>query len=127
MLVLNNTNTEDAVIVTLEESRTINDPYYLFVFTNTTTKEVVNHIVNSADDESNFINRFNKFTFDTSTIFDGATLGQWQYQVYEQVSSTNTDVTSLNMVECGKMVLKTTEQTIFTGYTPATTYTGYNG
>lgn len=127
MIKLSKDNSDDVVVVTLEESRTINNPYYLFVFKTGTPEVTVNHIVNSADDESDFINRFNAFTFDTSVIFANKPIGQYQYYVYEQESSTNTDVTGLTMVECGKMVLTQTADDIFTGYQPTTTYKGYNG
>jgi len=75
MIILSKDNTDDLVVVTLEESRTINNPYYLFVFKTGTPELIITHIVNSADDTSNYINRFNAFTFDTSTIFATAPLG----------------------------------------------------
>jgi hypothetical protein len=127
MIILSKDNTEDIVIVTLEESRTLNNPYYLFVFKSTTPEFIINYIVDSADDASNFKNRFNSFTFDTSTIFANADVGQYQYYVYEQDNNINIDTTGLNLVECGKMVLKQTAADIFTGYQPTTTYKGYNG
>jgi hypothetical protein len=127
MIILSKNSTSDIVIVTLEESRTLNNPYYLFVFKSTTPEFTVTKIVNSADDASNFKNRFNSFTFNTSTIFATAESGQYQYYVYEQASSTNTNTTGLNLVECGKMFLKQTAADIFTGYQPTTTYKGYNG
>lgn len=127
MIVLSKDNTDDLVIVTLEESRTINNPYYLFVFKTGTPELTITHIVNSADDASEFVNRFNAFTFNSSTIFATAPIGQYQYYVYEQESSSNTDPTGLNLVECGKMILKQTASDIFTGYEPTTTYKGYNG
>jgi hypothetical protein len=127
MIILSKNSTSDIVIVTLEESRTLNNPYYLFVFKSTTPEFTVTKIVNSSDDASNFKNRFNSFTFNTSTIFATADAGQYQYYVYEQASSTNTDPTGLNLVECGKMFLKQTSADIFTGYQPTTTYKGYNG
>jgi hypothetical protein len=127
MIILSKNSTSDIVIVTLEESRTLNNPYYLFVFKSTTPEYTVTKIVNSADDASNFKNRFNSFTFNSSTIFAGAEAGQYQYYIYEQASSTNTNTTGLNLVECGKMFLKQTAADIFTGYQPTTTYKGYNG
>jgi len=127
MIVLSKDNTADIVIVTLEESRTLNNPYYLFVFKSTTPEFTVTKIVNSSDDASNFKNRFNSFTFNSSTIFATADAGQYQYYVYEQASSTNTDTTGLNLVERGKMVLKKSASDIFKGYQPITTYNGYNG
>jgi hypothetical protein len=123
MILLNKSNSEEHIIVTLNESKTIASPYYLFVFTNVTTKEVVNLILNSQDDESLYTQRFNDFIIDTSSIFEDATVGQYQYQVYEQESGSNTDITGLNMVECGKMNLTTTATEIYTTFDTETNYT----
>jgi len=123
MIILNKSNSEEHIIVTLNESKTITNPYYLFVFTNATTKEVVNLILNSQDDESLYPQRFNDFIIDTSSIFEDATVGQYQYQVYEQESDSNTDITGLNLVECGKMNLTETATEIYTTFDTTTTYT----
>ena len=50
MIVLNKQNSDEEIIVTLEESRTINDAYYLFVFTNVTTKDLIKLIYSTNDD-----------------------------------------------------------------------------
>jgi ABC-type transport system involved in Fe-S cluster assembly fused permease/ATPase subunit len=114
-------------LVTLTESTTIDNPYYLFVFTNVSTKVVINKIVNSADDTSEFKDRINIYNFNTITLFQNAQAGQYSYEVYEQSSSTNTNINGLNMVECGKMLLQPAVDLIQQGYEPTTTYKGYAG
>lgn len=114
-------------IVTLNESTTIENPYYLFVFTNVVTKVVINKIVNSADDTSEHPERANIYNFNTITLFQNAVAGQYSYEVYEQSSSTNTNPNGLNLVECGKMLLQPANELIQQGYEPTTTYNGYAG
>ena len=106
MILLNQLSTEDSIIVTLNEKRTLPAPYYLFLFDNVTTREVVLLVIYSASDVSGYAERYNEFIIDTSTIFEGATPGQWNYFIYEQTSDSNTDETGLTLVEMGKMELK---------------------
>lgn len=114
-------------LVTLNESTTILNPYYLFVFTNVSTKVEYKIVVNSADDTSLFPERINIFNFNIITLFASADPGQFAYEIYEQSSSTNTDPTGLNLVECGKMKLLPAANLIQKGYEPTTTYKGYAG
>ena len=114
-------------VVTLNESKTLLAPYYLFVFKSTVLKKTITKVVNSLDDNSAYQNRFNLFQFDTVTLFANETPGQWFYEVYEQASSTNTDPTGLNMVECGKMILKDSSTLTKIGHEPTTLYKGYAG
>jgi hypothetical protein len=111
------------IMVTLQDSITLLNPYYLFVFTNVSTKEELKVIVNSADDKSNFPNRINVFEID-NTLFDDLQTGQYIYEVYEQLSSTNEDTTGLNLVENGRMILKAVGETTnyLTGYSPQTQF-----
>lgn len=119
--------TQSDTIVTLNESKTLTNPYYLFVFTNVSTKVQLTKIVNSADDVSDCPERCNIFQFNTITLFAGQQAGDWYYEVYEQASAVNTDPTGLNMVECGKVKLKPTATLTREGYAPTTTYKGYAG
>lgn len=111
------------IMVTLQDSITLLNPYYLFVFTNISTKEELKVIVNSADDKSNFPNRINVFEIDID-LFDDLQTGQYIYEVYEQLSSTNLITTGLNLVENGKMILKAVSETTnyLTGYSPQTQF-----
>ena len=118
---------QSETIVTLNESTTITNPYYLFVFTNVSTKVEYKIIVNSTSDTSSFPDRANIYNFNTITLFSTAQAGQYSYEVFEQASSTNTNPTGLNLVECGKMLLNPAANLIQQGYEPTTTYKGYAG
>lgn len=111
------------ILVTLSESVTITNPYFLFVFTNISTKEILKVIVNSEDDKSNYPLRINIFEIDVD-LFEDLQTGQYSYEVYEQVSSTNEDTAGLNMVENGRMLLNdATEKTDYLiGYEPQTQF-----
>lgn len=111
------------IMVTLQDSITLLNPYYLFVFTNISTKEELKVIVNSADDKSNFPNRINVFEIDND-LFEDLQTGQYIYEVYEQLSSTNVITTGLNLVENGRMILKAVGETTnyLTGYSPQTQF-----
>jgi len=127
MLVLTQGEDAENIIVTLNEKKTIGSPYYLFVFTNSATKNIVTWIVNSALDQSDYPERFNKFEIPTASLFDTKNDGYWLYNVYEQESSTNTDTTGLTEVENGKMKLNKSTQFSYNGYEPTTEYKGYRG
>jgi hypothetical protein len=120
-------NTQSDTIVTLTESTTLTNPYYLFVFTNVSTKVQYKINVNSTSDASAYPDRFNEFAFNTVTLFATAQAGQFSYEVYEQSSSSNLDPSGLNMVECGKMLLQPATNLIKQGYAPTVTYKGYGG
>jgi hypothetical protein len=120
-------NNQSDTIVTLTESTTLTNPYYLFVFTNVSTKVQYKINVNSTSDASAYKDRFNEFSFNTITLFASAQAGQFSYEVYEQTSSSNLDPSGLNMVECGKMLLLPENNLIKQGYAPTTIYKGYGG
>jgi hypothetical protein len=111
------------IYVTLNESVTLTNPYFLFVFTNISTKEVLKVIVNSTDDKSNYPERVNQFEIDVD-LFDELPTGQWSYNIYEQLSSSNLNPTGLNLLENGKMLLKdSSEVTDYSAtYAPQTKY-----
>ena len=125
LLYTKGTNTD--TYITLTELTTLTSPYYLFVFENISTKVQYKVIVNSASDLSEYPERYNRFAIDTATLFTSAQVGQYSYNVYEQTSSTNTDPTGLNQVECGKMLLQPATTLTKQGYEPETTYKGYAG
>jgi hypothetical protein len=120
-------NSQSDTIVTLTESTTLTNPYYLFVFTNVSTKVQYKINVNSTSDTSGFKDRFNEFAFNTITLFASAQAGQFSYEIYEQSSSSNLDPSGLNLVECGKMLLLPATNLIKQGYAPTTNYKGYAG
>ena len=119
--------TQSDTVVTLNESKTLTSPYFLFVFTHISLKTVVTQIVNSTSDVSTHPERANVFQFNTISLFANAQPGQWSYEVYEQASSTNTDPTGLTLLECGKVIIKESSSIIRQGYEPTTTSKGYAG
>jgi hypothetical protein len=126
MLLLNNGQVSEELIVTLNEKRTLDTGFYLFIFTHMLTKQVITKIFAFTDDESDYPDRYNSFIFPTAALFTGHPVGQWIYQVYEQVSASNVDPDGLTEVERGITMLKGTAFE-FDSYNPATTYKTYGG
>lgn len=121
-------DTAAILILTLTELVSINEPYYLFVFTHVLTKDVVKFIKSPSDDESLFPLRYNQFTIDPSVIFLGMQPGEWHYKVYEQTSGSNTDPSlSGAILEYGKMLLDRATEFVFTKYDQPTSFKTYNG
>jgi hypothetical protein len=116
------------VIITLTEKTTLVNGYYLFVFTHETTKATISFVKSFASDLSLYKYRFNEYLFDAS-LFNTATIGKYTYEVYEQTSPTNTNITGLNQVETGKMDLNvsTIPVDMFNEYSAPTTFTTYGG
>lgn len=84
--------------LTLSEKVTISNPYFLFVFTNRTTSVETTIILT---DVSTHIERYNQFDVTEGTTFT-LDAGEYEYQVYAQTSSTNTDPSLANeIVESG--------------------------
>ena len=121
-------DTAAILIFTLTENVTIADPYYLFVFKHITTKAEIKFIKYITQDESLTPIRYNQFTINPSVIFFNMAIGQWNYKVYQQVSSTNTDATlSGSILEYGKMKLDRAVAFTFNAYKQAQTINAYNG
>lgn len=111
-MILLNQNTTNNVYLTLSESVTLTGSpvYFLFNFTNETTKDEVNFIANNVS--SNIV-RYDKFeiTLTASTapnidytngVISLDPYGKWNYKVYEQLSSTNLNVENANgIIEYG--------------------------
>lgn len=127
MIVLTKGQTTEEIVVTLNEKRTISSGYYLFVFTHFTTRDVVNKIFNFTEDDSSYQDRYNQFDFPTQALFGNKDAGQWVYKVYEQASSSNTNVTGLTMVEQGVMVLNPAAEFERDQYNEPTSIVQYNG
>lgn len=128
MLQFDQDNTAAELILTLTEFVTIPTPNYLFVFTNVTTKDQVKFIKAEIDDESEYPQRYNKFTINAATVFNGQLSGEWHYKVYQQSSATNTDPESAEgVLEYGKLILNRAPQFSYTMYEQAQTYKAYNG
>lgn len=105
MIRLNKNSNYDVIILTLTDSISLTNPYLLFVFNNDTTRDEVKFIISYQDDQSTSQERYNKFIFNTSSLFSQAPRGDYKYFVYEQESADNLNTEGLVDIENGKMQL----------------------
>jgi len=110
------------IILTLTEKQLLTNPNYLFVFTNRSSNVIVKFVVLNAADTSLYKDRFNKFSIVTNTNFSSALNGQYTYEIYEQVSTSNTNISGLNKLETGIMELQGTSIS-YTKYTTTNQFT----
>lgn len=126
MLELTKGQESEALIVTLNELKTLADPYYLFVFTHGTTNRQVSFI--AGEDLSPYLERYNKFEINTAAVFLGEPIGEWHYEVYEQEDDLNTDpANATGLVETGKLYLLNIEEFEYVQYNSSTTFKTYDG
>lgn len=107
-------NTINKFPLTLTESSTLVDPFYLFEFTNE-FNATAKSIYFIADDESLSPNRYNLFTLEESdggSVTGGDSIalkllsGQYEYRVYESTTRTlDKALTTGVVVEVGRMVV----------------------
>lgn len=109
------------IYLTLTEKQLLQSPNYLFVFTNRSSNQQVKFVKLNNTDVSQYKDRYNKFSIVVNDYFGSSLNGQWDYQVYEQASPTNTNPAGLNLLESGIMMLNQSA-TIFTEYTTTDTY-----
>jgi hypothetical protein len=112
----------NTIIMTLTEKQLLINPNYLFVFTNRSSNNIIKFVVLNASDLSLFKDRYNEFSIVTNTNFSSALEGQYTYEVYEQASSSNTNITGLNKLETGIMWLSGSTMT-YNQYNTTDTYT----
>lgn len=111
-----------SIILTLTEKQLLTNPNYLFVYTNRSANTTISFVVLNNADVSLFKDRYNKFTVVTNDNFANALTGQYDYEIYEQASTTNLDPTGLNMLESGIMELVGTAFS-YTNFSTTDTYT----
>jgi hypothetical protein len=107
--------------LTLTEKELLTNPNYLFIFTNRSSNVEVKFVLLNAADVSLFKERYNKFSLVTNTYFVSSLIGQYDYQVYEQVSTSNTNPSGLNILESGIMMLNESDN-VYTSYQTTDTY-----
>jgi hypothetical protein len=112
----------NTIVMTLTEKQLLTNPNYLFVFTNRSSNNVIKFVVLNAADTSLYKDRFNQFSIVTNTKFKNELEGQYTYEIYEQASTTNLDITGLNKLETGIMWLSGSTLT-YNQYTTTDTYT----
>lgn len=128
MLEFKQDDTAAVMILTLTELVTLSPVYYLFIFTHVTTKEIVAFVKSTAQEESLFPSRYNQFTINAATVFNGKQPGEWHYKVYEQSSAVNTDpALAGEVIEFGKLYLDRATDFDYDKYNTATSYKTYNG
>jgi hypothetical protein len=109
------------IILTLTEKQLLTNPNYLFVFTNRSANTDVKFVRLNNTDISQYKDRYNEFSIVTNTNFSTSLNGQYDYEVYEQASTTNTNPSGLNLLESGIMELVGTPFE-FTEYSTTDTY-----
>lgn len=128
MLQFKQDDTAAEMLLTLTEFVTLPAPNYLFVFTHVETKAVIAFIKIEVDDESNYPQRYNKFTIDATDVFGDQPTGEWHYKVYEQESDSNVDSDQSGaLLEEGKLILDRSVEFEYTQYDAAISYKSYNG
>lgn len=110
------------IILTLTEKQLLTNPNYLFIFTNRSANTEVKFVKLNATDVSLFKDRYNEFSIVTDTYFGSQLNGQYDYEVYEQSSPTNTNPAGLNLLESGIMELVGSAFS-YTQYSTTDTYT----
>lgn len=128
MLLISALEQEQNIVVTLTEKVTITNPFYLFSFIHTETRQNVSFVLSYESDQSGYKDRFNHFVIDAAEVFEGKAQGEWVYKIYEQESSTNTNVSSTgSLLETGKMQLTGNRAVVFTENQSTTTFKTYDG
>ena len=109
------------IILTLSEKATLTSPNWLFYFKSRNTNETVAFVILNNADLSAYKERFNAFNITVSSYFANKLPGEWSYQIYEQVSSSNLIPSqATSMVESGQASLNDTSQFSFTTYSNQT-------
>lgn len=112
-----------SIYLTLKEKQTLASPNYLFRFKNRTTNEEVKFVRLNATDLSAHKDRYNQFSIVVNTFFTGKDSGEWEYYIYEQTSTTNTDpALATGLLESGIMDLNEATQFSFTEYQTNNTF-----
>ena len=97
-------------VLTLTESVTISNPYFLFKFVWELDEELT-PIYWVGTDTSSYTYRYNLFTLEEG-VDATFKIGQYRYEVYESAISP-TDETGLTKIEEGRMVVNGTGTTIY--------------
>ena len=100
MINLTKGNTE-TVYFTGTEKSTLTNPYFLFVFTNRTTDEVIKWMATNTSTTG----RYDKASIAVDTYFTNKEEGLWKYEIYEKASNADMTLSGV-IVEMGYMFLR---------------------
>lgn len=99
-------STDSEIVLTLTEKQTLTAPNYLFWFKSRATNQEVKFVVLNNADTSPHKDRYNEFTITVNTYFGSSPEGDWEYKIYEQTSTTNTNpALATSLLERGIMRL----------------------
>lgn len=113
----------NSIILTLKEKQTLTNPNYLFVFTHRGSNIVRSFVLLQAANISAYKDRYDEFSIVTNTYFTGYDSGEWEYEIYEQTSTTNTNpALATSKLETGIMRLNEATSFSFTTYEPNNTF-----
>lgn len=113
----------NSIILTLKEKQTLTNPNYLFVFTHRGTNIVRSFVLLQASNISTHKERYDEFSIVANTYFTNYDSGEWEYEIYEQTSTTNTDPSlATSKLETGIMRLDEATDFTYTKYQPNNTF-----
>lgn len=122
MIHLTKGNTE-TVYVTLKEKQTLSAPNFLFRFVHRATNVEVKFVKLYATDLSSYKDRFDQFSIVVNSHFANSESGQWDYYIYEQTSTTNTNpANATSLLETGIMQLADATSFTYTKHNPSNTF-----
>jgi hypothetical protein len=122
MIQLTKGNTE-TIVLTLKEKQTLSAPNYLFRFVHRATNVEVKFVKLNGDDSSAHKDRFNQFSIAVNSYFGSKESGEWEYFIYEQASTTNTNPASAtSLLEQGLMRLNDATTYTYTKYQTSNTF-----
>ena len=113
----------NSIILTLKEKQTLTNPNYLFVFTHRGSNIIRSFVLLQAANISTHKERYDEFSIVTNTYFQTYDSGEWEYEIYEQTSNSNTNPTlATSKLETGIMRLNDATAFTFTKYQPNNTF-----
>lgn len=92
---------EQNIYFTGTENCLLANPYFLFVFTNRTTKDEVKFIASN----QSISKRYDFVYLEVNNYFVNELEGFWTYDIYEQATNSGTSIAGKNKVETGLMYL----------------------
>lgn len=100
MIVLTKGETQN-IYFTGTENCLLTNPYFLFIFTNRITEEVVSLVFENQSNSE----RYDFIDISVDDYFANSETGFWTYDIYEQVDPSGTSPIGKNKVETGLMYL----------------------